>query len=980
MIRSARRFVGVVLVAGAVAGIAGASTPPTDTVTVPTTPGQTVTKSWTGTILPGANPTSSCSGFEALADDHVVTINVPDPTYTVPAIFRFTIQWDDAANDEILTVEDAGQNEIGSSDGGSNVEAVVAVNLAGGDYHVLACSFAAVSTPVEYRGRLDVKTISDAPLASAPSQGLQFSAAVASDNQRDQAEPLLEIDKAGNVYDCGPTGSSNLSDYSQVSPVTQGGDQFHMLGSPPRGQQGAGGGGDCGLAFGIEKNSRGNYQYAYTGLGPLTGFVTSTSPNNGKSLTTGGPFGNGNTDEGGGADRQWMTFVGEQEVLLIYNQQAPRNVVVQRSTNGGLTYDVAAERAARSPRYPGPIRYVEPQAGLPNGLVYFPWDRARPPNPSNPDDPTGDQINLSFSTDEGHTWRNCGAAVALGQTTLFATADHDSAGNIYVVYGENALYHTYMVSTSAQKLIANCTQDPTASADLPALVPAAFSKPVQVDRDNVRTTVFPWVTAGGAPGRVAVAFAGTETQGNPNSGTFDASWDIYVNQSLNALAPDATFSQVKTTTHPFHYDSICLNGLGCDLAVPPGDRSMADFFSLDYNPVDEKVYVTFDRPNKRPDEATGHVASPMVANQIAGPSLGGGTVGPIASRVPLRSSSADRVGDALSSYSILAPIDPPTANEPAADFLSAAVGPEIDLVDGTSIANGGFTVTLKVADLSAAALQATLVRTQSQSLLWVWRFTNGYQDVAAAARWNPIQGFTFGYNDYSTGVTPCVAAGPGSAASEKCVLYPGGQPIQGDVKQLTGTIRVSVPRFLLRALSGPTGDGQRPAEVPAAVGSRFYDGTAFSLANPISPLQDAQTFLYTLDNTPAMDFLLPVGGGGGGPSAECKVNGGGSIGSGSQEGRFTVNAHANLRGNIQYRDGAGGIDFNATSITRITCNDADHSARVEGVGTNKTNTQQQPYEVEVVDNGETGSNDRFRIQFGNYEKTGTLSRGNVQIH
>jgi len=65
-----------------------------------------------------------------------------------------------------------------------------------------------------------------------------------------------------------------------------------MLGTPPRGQQGAGGGGDCGIAFGKAKNSRGNYQYAYTGLGPLTGFVTSTSPNNGRNLTTGGPFGN----------------------------------------------------------------------------------------------------------------------------------------------------------------------------------------------------------------------------------------------------------------------------------------------------------------------------------------------------------------------------------------------------------------------------------------------------------------------------------------------------------------------------------------------------------------------------------------------------------------------------------------------------------------------------------------------------------------
>src|SRR5207245_7316643 len=135
---------------------------------------------------------------------------------------------------------------------------------------------------------------------AADAQGLQFSAAVPADPQRDEAEPLIVSDKAGLLYTCGPTGFSNASDYAQVS--TDGGDQFHMLGTPPRGQQGAGGGGDCGIAFGKAKNSRGNYQYAYTGLGPLTGFVTSTSPNNGRNLTTGGPFGNLVTDEGGGAD------------------------------------------------------------------------------------------------------------------------------------------------------------------------------------------------------------------------------------------------------------------------------------------------------------------------------------------------------------------------------------------------------------------------------------------------------------------------------------------------------------------------------------------------------------------------------------------------------------------------------------------------------------------------------------------------------
>ena len=949
------------------AAAAPASTPPTSSVTVPATAGQTVTVTWTGTIQPGANPLSTCAPpSTSVPDEHTIGIDVPAGLYaTLDATFTFRITWADAANDEILTVLDPEGEEVNSSDGGSNVEQVVATNLAGGAYKALACAFAATA-PVDYEGELVVTTTARTPepsLPSADAQGLAFSASVAADNQRDQAEPLLEIDKAGNVYDCGPTGFSNASDYAQVS--TDGGDQFHLLGLPPRGQQSGGGGGDCGLAFGTEKNSQGNYQYAYTGLGPLTGFTTSTSPNNGRNLTTGGPFGNGVTDEGGGADRQWMTFVDAQTVLLIYNQQQPRNVVVQRSTDGGLTYGPLAERAARNPRFPGPIRFIEPSAAFPNGVVYFPWDRGGP---------TGNHINISFSTDKGLTWRNCGGAVSPGLTALFATADHDNAGNIYIVYGENVKFHTYMVTTSAAKLVEHCTENPAVTSTLPALVPEAFTEPVQVDRDAVRSSVFQWVTAGGEPGRVAVAFAGTETDGNPNTGTFDATWNIYVNQSLNGTSSDATFSQVQATTHPFHYDSICLNGLGCDLAVPPGDRSMADFFALDYNPVDKKIYVTFNRSNKAPDEAIGRIASPMVVTQIAGPSLGGGTVGPVADRVPLRSASTDPTGDALSSYSVLLPTpEPPTANEPAADFTSVTVGPERDLIDGSAIEDGGFTVTMRVSDLSSAALQSTLLRTQSSSLLWVWRFTNGYTDVAAAARWSAAQGFTFGYNEFTTGVAPCAPAGPGSSASEKCILYPGDQPIEGHVDQASGTIRLNVPRHLLRALSGPTGHGQRPVEVPATVGSRLYDGTAFSLANA-GPEPSIHTFLYPLDNTPSMDFELqqavveP-------PGAPCKVTGSGTVASG---GKFSLNVHVGLppKGSVAYRDSE--TNFRSTSIVTAVCTDASH-ARIRGVGRN--GNEAVDFTLDVTDGGEASTNDVFTLTMDpGGARGGPVTKGNVQIH
>src|SRR6185312_8772905 len=157
-----------------------------------------------------------------------------------------------------------------------------------------------------------------------------------------------------------------------------------------------------------------------------------------------------------------------------------------------------------------------------------------------------------------------------GGTAGFAVADHDSAGNVYVVWADSSSYHTWLSVLTADKL-GGCNQstdDVAATADGEPTADPGWSAPLQVDRDAVRTTVFPWVAAGGAPGRVAVAFYGTTSEGDPNSGDFNAAWDVYVDQSLNALDATRTVSQVKATTHPFHYDSICLNGLGCDLAVP----------------------------------------------------------------------------------------------------------------------------------------------------------------------------------------------------------------------------------------------------------------------------------------------------------------------------------------------------------------------------------------------------------------------------
>lgn len=655
--------------------------------------------------------------------------------------------------------------------------------------------------------------------ASAPrfpsigSSGITFSASVPTDPQRDVGEPEIHIDNGGNIYTCGPSGFSNIADYAQVS--TDGGDQFHLLGQAPRGQISAGeGGGDCGLAsspYPVE----GHYPWAYTGLGPLTNFSTGTTSDTGRTITT-----SAISESPPGVDRQWMVFTDERTVFLNYNQLAT-GYTVQKSTDAGLTYGPAIITGAGGGRI-GPMRAIlSPDRDASKAIVYFPsYDSTR--------------ITIVLSMNGGTTWSNCNVLQAgMNPSAGFVIADHDSDGNVYIAWsekgGKTGDNDTWMTAIPR----ANLSQ--CASAGTNGYI--GTGRMHRVNRDSVETTVMPWLVAGDR-GRVAVAYFGTDTVGDPDDGALVASWYPYVSMTLDALSANPRWSQAATTSHPFHYNSICLGGLGCDLSA--GDRSLADYFAMDLDPKTGRLHIVYGSAAKKPTDAEGHVSTATVVSQETGPSLLGGTLKERRPRI--RNTTSDPSGDALAPYSQLyAPAQ--RQNLAALDFRNVSV-------TGTSTEE---TVTFKLQDLSDSALQAALVGTQSQSVVWLWRFLNGYQPAGITAAWSPATGFTCGFDNFTTKSTESGQADP---TAEKILVWNQTTKLACAVDQAAGTIKVTAPRSVFFALHGPTGRGQVPKSELARDGDLMADGTAFSMSNSVSPSQALQSYLYPVDSTPAMDAVV----------------------------------------------------------------------------------------------------------------------------
>jgi fibronectin type III domain protein len=526
-----------------------ASEPPSHDLTVPTTAGETVTVEWTGTVPPGVIgvATNSCTS-EVLEDHHLINLTVPAGAYDgVQVTAGFHIEWDDGGQDLVLTVLFDGATEVGSSDGGTPQENVVATNPPGGTYTVMACAFLA-SVPTNYRGRLTLTATEPSqnpPAGTGNASGLRprFQH-YAPDYPRQGfgmfgGEATVDVNtETGSLFYMGFLETMRLRVDDRTSPGLQSWElKSGTLNSKATFDPILVGDPDTGRIFGLQL------------IFPEGQSFTEFTDDDGETWKP---------SEGGGqrsgADHQSLGVgpypaglrppTASYPNAVYYCSQDVAVVYCSRSDDGGVTFG------------PGvPIYTLADCQGLhghvkvaPDGTVYVPVAGC----PSGLVSSTTSQPAVVVSQDAGLTWK-----VRKVTTSAKGAGGHGSDpslgiakdGTVYFSYVDARDNHIHLVRTRSRGL--TWERD----VDLGALA-------------NITAAQFPAVVAGD-PERAAVAFFGTTYTGEgvDTAPNFEGTWQMFVAATYDG---GLTYHMVDTTPgDPIQKGGICGDGF-C--------RNLLDFF------------------------------------------------------------------------------------------------------------------------------------------------------------------------------------------------------------------------------------------------------------------------------------------------------------------------------------------------------------------------------------------------------------------
>jgi hypothetical protein len=907
--------------------------------------------SWTGNAAGTGAATEAVCVEGVNCDTFALTVLPGDYTNKLVSV---RIDWALSANDYDLFIHkdsNAGPIVASSSEGAPQTSEATAIDpstTGTGVYTVHVVYFAVTPLADQYRGTAGILTQTPGRTASYVKGGIAFSSNVtvkAPSANRD-GEPSSRTDKLGNHYVSGIRGVPAGIDlwYFDLQPNSSTYDPF-MRHPVYRGQQdsfteedatsvGADGGGDVDLAVGFPdpvNGSTNNPPTISSSSLVLSNISTQRSSDRGITFLN-NPAGNIT----GGVpvdDREWQEFYGKDTVYIFYRTFQPAVSMIQRSTDGGLTFGPAKTAGAI-----GQAGSIDVHQA--SGTVYISGSTGQVCVGSPPALPVGLEP-LTYTCNTAATDPN---GVAHLFFSVKVADDGTPFGTAYVAYSND---HSIFLVHSTDK-------------------GATWSSPVRVsDGPETLTAIVPWMETGPTPGSVGITWYGSTSPTNND----DADWNVFYAQSFNATAPSPTFRQVKVSDHAIHGSNISEGG-----TLGNANRNLLDYFQISFDPRGAAVIDYTDDHN----DFDGHT---YVSRQISGPSINGGTVpaavagpGPYppglnpapAQPGPNGEQVTDFAGD--QSYGLLGE---PGGTSPY-DITSIKYSCE-----GTT--DPVIVATMKVSDLSVVPPAST----------WRMNFAANAPNSVVSATGD----YSYGLSDRGdqfwvradtdpTGVAS-FTYGTAARASTGSITYTSkGTADSGSFNSAAGTITIKVAASKLNpsvthgpaigygtVLAGLRGETFTTDGV--AVSDATRGGTIYTIscgAAPASTPTPAPSPTQTPVATPTPSR-----------SNVIKVTGSGNILNKLVNFGFKVDNIPS--GRFNYQDDGEHFQLVSDSIDSYTYDPATNEVTFTGRG--HIDRGVVFFTVRIKDNGDPGTGDTFWINITgarSSSRSGTLSQGNIQFH
>jgi hypothetical protein len=693
-------------------------------------------------------------------------------------------------------------------------------------------------------------TLASATGSSGAATGLAFGHAVVVDHQRVTGEPSLSVSPTLNtrghhdVYVSAPYGFSTTASFIWKS--EDGGQTFHLVGdeAPPSGKPAmtCAGGGDSSIV----NDNAGNLYFAdLQGLTDVSGALSVDAGNTFVSTC--------NSANDSGVDRPWLAVYGNplsggREYMTVDEtaQCDPDNCSLGQVGSNVLELTQASGAQALTQTFsPLPGQQVEPDGivggavvNQQNGDLYLVHTAFTDANGNlvggsdgNGNDnaivvdrfPGGYTQSLATPVPSGSIslckpYNSAGPCQSetvvhapldsVGNSTVnngqdFAPIAIDRAGNLYVTWAQSPVDASGNVDGPTTIYLASSTNGG-----------AAWTKPIAVSThvSGLKTNVFPWIAAGSA-GRVDIVWYGTPTLGSCpgepcGAGFIDASWNVYMAQSLNATSASPSFTTTKVSEYPAHYGQICEFGIACTTG---GDRGLLDFLQVQADPSGAADVVWTDGAN---DDFNGGETSAVIAyaQQVGGASLYSGSVS----------------GPSLTGS---APGSPAAYYAANGSETPAAGGSNMSIVKSAVAKSGGFyTVTMQVGSLATLTPDPALGGTD---LVWLtrWELPNPNPTTASQGHvfYAAMESDAGGAPTFYDGDSVC-----GIPSTHcKAITYPPGHTVTGSYTA-SGTITIKVP------LADVGGTGS------------LYSVTGVT-ATQIGPSSTGTALFNVIDSTPPYD-------------------------------------------------------------------------------------------------------------------------------